>query len=194
MSSISPWPGILLLFIFSLLDAVDGNIARTTKNVTFFGKFIDSVMGEIIEASYCFCIGFGLSAQSLTFLQPGVKDSIPHSLSSLPLLCGAVIVGARLLSSFMDVKYDYHIFEKQASSEQPITNIDDPIQKSTFSNKWYYLLFINLNLLNNQIVFLIICAYFGKINLFIYLLTFYYSMRLVIYCVFFLSRAKETLV
>jgi phosphatidylglycerophosphate synthase len=194
MSWISPWPAIILLFTFSLLDGVDGNIARTTGNVTFFGKFLDSVMGEIIEAGYCFCIGFGLSAQGFTFLHSGANDFVANSFSSLPLLCGAIIMGGRLLSSFIDVKHDYHVFEKQASSEQSIINIDDPIQTSIFSNKWYYFIFINLNLLNNQIVFLIICTYFGKVNLFLYLLAPYYLIRAITYCVFFFSRAKEKLV
>ena len=34
------------------MDAVDGNIARTTRNVTYYGKFLDGLLGEIIEGSY----------------------------------------------------------------------------------------------------------------------------------------------
>lgn len=189
---LSAWPGIILLFIFSLLDAVDGNIARTTGNVTYYGKFLDGLLGEIIEASYCLCLGLGISVGFSIF--SGATNNIvaPHS-SILPLLSGVIIISGRLFSSFIDLKYEYHLSEKQGSNNRAKTNINDKIQSSTFRDKWYYRIFININLLNNQIIVLVLCLWFGKITFFLYILAMYYLVRAIIYFVFFLRRAKQRL-
>lgn len=186
------WPGVVLLFTFSLLDAVDGNIARTTGDVTYYGKFLDGLLGEIIEASYCLCIGLGLSVGFSIF--PSVTNNIVAThFSSLPLLSGVVIMGGRLFSSFIDLKYEYHLSEKQGANNRIKTNINDKIQSSTFRGKRYYQVFININLLNNQIIILILCLWFGKITFFLYLLAIYYLVRAIIYFVFFQRRAKQRL-
>lgn len=186
------WPGVILLFAFSLLDAVDGNIARTTGNVTYYGKFLDGLLGEIIEANYCLCIGLGLSVGFSIF--PSVTNNIAATNSSIfPLLSGVIIMGGRLFSSFIDLKYEYHLFEKQGANNRVKTNINDKIQSSTFRDKWYYQVFININLLNNQIIILVLCLWFGKITFFLYFLALYYLVRAIIYFIFFLRRAKQRL-
>ena len=188
----SAWLGVILLFTFSLLDAVDGNIARTTGNVTYHGRFLDGLLDETIEASYCLCIGLGLSVGFPIF--PGATNNIAATHSSiLPLLSGVIIMGGRLFCSFVDLKYEYHFFEKQGANNRIKTNINDKIQSSTFRDKWYYQVFININLLNNQIVILVICLWFGKIAFFLSLLAPYYLVRAVVYFVFFLRRAKQRL-
>lgn len=49
--------GILLLLIFNLLDCVDGSIARTTKTENPYGKFLDSVIGDIINFIFFLFVG-----------------------------------------------------------------------------------------------------------------------------------------
>ena len=187
------WPGIILLFTFSLLDAVDGNIARTTGNVTYSGKFLDSVLGEIIEATYCFWIGLGLSFSESPYFQLAGSDIVTNRVSLLPILCGAFIMGGRLLSSWIDLQYRNLFFERQENRDRPQTSIRDHIQTSTFKDNLYYRIFINFNSLNNQILFLILCAWAGKIELFLYLLAPYYLARAIIHLIFFQYRAKERL-
>jgi len=189
----SAWPCVTLLFTFSLLDAVDGNIARTTGNVTYYGKFLDGLLGETIEASYCFFIGLGL-ARGLAIFSNCEDDITTQGLVQvIPLICGTVIMSGRLLSSFVDLKYEYHAFEKERDKNIGRKNIYDEIQSSTFRNKWYYIVFININLLNNQIIILVLCLGFGKITFFLYLLAPYYVVRAIVYFLFFLSRAKQRL-
>lgn len=50
--------GILIYFVFRVLDCVDGNVARITKKATFFGRFCDSTLDVIYESFFILAIGF----------------------------------------------------------------------------------------------------------------------------------------
>ena len=186
------WPGIILLFTFSLLDAVDGNIARTTHNVTHYGKFLDSLIGEIIEGSYCFWISLGVTLGSLYI---GLKPSyFAHDVQRvIPLVCGTIIMAGRLYSSFIEMNYERNAFEKEATKYIAKTGLHNNIKSSTFRKNWLYLIFVNLNCLNNQILLLFFCILIGKIDIFLYLFALYYIIRVVTYAVYFLFRAQKQL-
>lgn len=49
--------GIGLLFLFNLLDCVDGSLARTMKTQNPYGKFLDSVCGGIIDLAFWGIVG-----------------------------------------------------------------------------------------------------------------------------------------
>jgi phosphatidylglycerophosphate synthase len=57
--------GIILYFVYNILDCVDGNIARIKKNPTFYGRFIDAFFGIIIGS----LIIFGTSIFCKNFLE-----------------------------------------------------------------------------------------------------------------------------
>jgi len=49
--------GIGLLFLFNLLDCVDGSIARATNTQNPYGKFLDSICGNLIDFAFWGVIG-----------------------------------------------------------------------------------------------------------------------------------------
>jgi phosphatidylglycerophosphate synthase len=49
--------GIGLLFLFNLLDCVDGSIARSMKTQNPYGRFLDSVCGGVIDLAFWGIIG-----------------------------------------------------------------------------------------------------------------------------------------
>jgi phosphatidylglycerophosphate synthase len=188
------WPPVILLAFFSLLDAVDGNIARTTGNVTYYGKFLDGSIGELIEGSYCFFLGLGLTLNGVATSLSAAGDAFPRYSAFAPILSGSVIMAGRLYSSFIDLKYGYHSYEKQRDENKTVSSsIYDEVQTSTYSNKWYYKVFININLLNNQLICLALFLWFGKAAIFLNFLALYYLARLVIYFTFFVRRAQQRL-
>jgi hypothetical protein len=189
------WPSVILLAIFSLLDAVDGNIARTTGNVTYYGKFLDGTIGELIESSYCLFLGLGLTLNFLLMYPSSVSDDFSPYYAFAPILSGSIIMAGRLYSSFVDLKYGYHFFEKQIDENKTdSSSIYDKMQTSTYSNKWYYNVFTNINLLNNQLICLVLFLWFEKAALFLNFLALYYLARLLIYFAFFILRAQKRLV
>lgn len=49
--------GLALLLVFNLLDCVDGSIARTMKTENIYGKFLDSIMGDLVDFAFFFAVG-----------------------------------------------------------------------------------------------------------------------------------------
>jgi phosphatidylglycerophosphate synthase len=55
------WAGVALLFVFSVLDCADGNMARTAKQPNPWGAWTDAVGGYI---AYTACLlGLGMAAE-----------------------------------------------------------------------------------------------------------------------------------
>ena len=50
--------GIVLYFIFRVLDFCDGNVARVTNQASFYGRFLDSTLDIFYESFLILSIGF----------------------------------------------------------------------------------------------------------------------------------------
>ena len=50
--------GIILYFLFRILDFCDGNVARLTNQASFYGRFLDSVLDIFYESFLILSIGF----------------------------------------------------------------------------------------------------------------------------------------
>lgn len=51
------WIGVGLLVFFNLLDCVDGSIARAMKTENPYGKFLDSVIGDVVNFAFFGIVG-----------------------------------------------------------------------------------------------------------------------------------------
>jgi phosphatidylglycerophosphate synthase len=182
ISRLGIWPGILLVTIFSLLDAVDGNIARVTKNVTYCGKYLDGIIGIIIEASYFFCLGLGLYLESR------------YNNQNLIMLASVIILSGRLFSSIFETYYDNLWIQKQKIEGDFQETLTQNIQSSTYRKYWWYLIFANLHTLNVQLAILVLCAAMSKVDLFLFFFALYYISRCLITLVFYLYRARRRLI
>ena len=50
--------GIIIYFIFRILDFCDGNVARMTQQASFFGRFLDSTLDIFYESFLILSIGY----------------------------------------------------------------------------------------------------------------------------------------
>ncbi len=185
---ISIWPGIVLLYCFSLLDAVDGNVARTSKKVTYYGKYLDGVIGEIIEASYPFFLSLGLYftiTTSLFFLKfiEGNKFII--------IILGALILCGRLFSNIFQNNYYLNLMRREP--EKNTEDICSTVQISPWRKHWWYLIYINLHFLTVQIFLLVLCAILGAVDVFLLFFALYYFLRACLSFVFFTHKARKTI-
>ena len=190
LSSLTIWPGILLLMLCALSDAVDGNIARVTKNVTYYGKFLDGVLGIIVEGSYCFWLGLGL------YLDSG--NSYIGSLlvgydKILFILAGVAIMSGILYSSKIEGAYDKFMIQKKKVEGTFQESLTANIQSSTYRKHWWYLLFVNLHAFNLQLIILALCAALHIVDLFLFFFALYYLFRLLATMAFYLYRAQNRL-
>lgn len=186
-------PGIILLMIVALSDAVDGNIARTTKNVTYYGKYLDSVLGISIEGTYPLFLGIGLylweECQCVT--NPfGLFDS---DLKLMMLICGAIITAGAVYSNKITETYDYQRIHKEKDSNQFKHDINAKFGTSTYSRNPFYLLFSNLNAFNLQLPVLLICYFVSAVDIFMLFFAGYYLFRYIFILLFYTYRASTRL-
>lgn len=102
--------GVVCVWIWSLMDYVDGNIARFSGTSSSYGKFLDDFGGVVIQVGTFYAIGLGLYRDPpKDLLDPGVY-LVAGSLTSLTLL----------LSSALHLKF-HAVFSgaEQKSADEP---------------------------------------------------------------------------
>ncbi len=186
------WLGIILLIIFAILDAVDGNIARVSKNVTYYGKFLDGILGVVIEGSFCFWLGLGLYLNPIDLHGLGSLGSGDEG-KLLVFLSGVIIMCGRLYSAIFQGSYYANLIRKNQNNVISEGSITDAFKSSTYRKYRWYLLFINLNAFNLQLIILALCAALKIVDLFLFFFAIYYLFRLLATMVFYIYRAQKNL-
>jgi len=195
VGSFGPWPGIAGLALFALLDAVDGNMARATKRVTLYGRMIDGVMGKIAEGIYIPALACGLYLQAQGGGPRALLGAVTGSsaqVSWLIVAAGFTALCAMLYCGTIETAYDHLKLKKDGV---PPVDVNAKFGVSRFSGNPLYLVFINLNAFNVQIMLLILAFLFqpqGPVW-FIYFLCAYYLLRLVIYFSYYIQKAAKEL-
>lgn len=194
LREISLWPGYLLLVVFILLDASDGNIARVTENVTYYGRFLDGVVGEIVEGGYCFWLGLGLFRQGKSLDWLGLRGSGVTSARMALILAGVSVALGRLYSSRIVAAYYAYCRLKRADPGTAGEDVRATIGTSRYQKFWWYRLFLNLGSIDLQLALLGVCGVFDRADLFLLLFAIFYLFQSLLYTLFYLKRAARELV
>jgi len=189
----SVWPGIIFVALFSISDAVDGNVARTTNNVTLWGIYLDGLIGTIIETSYLFFLGTGLYLSGTGISDPIISSFFQEYAHYAPFVFGSLITISKLWTLYFVSSYE--IFQSRKKGVSPFTEAQakKTIGTSRFSTKWYFLIFINLDSLNNQLLLLIISAMFNLEMWFLAFFTCYFAAKAAVYFFYYFDKTKKTL-
>ena len=101
--------GIFLLHLFNLLDCVDGSIARVMKTENTYGKFLDSVMGDLVDFAFFFTISI------MVFRHPDlVTWSNPFKQGAIFwLVIGCLCAFLYIFLRHIEVLYEFQIYNKQ---------------------------------------------------------------------------------
>jgi len=183
LPELGPWPGLALVALFSTLDAVDGNMARVTRQVSRYGALLDGLVGMIIESSYCFCLGLGLLRATLA-----ARGTLEAGDLAAPL-AGAVIIIGWLFGSTISDAYMSKLYESgEGGVGQAPTKA---IGSSRFRGNPFYALYINLHTVNFQLALLAAAVLLGKIEVFLYIFALYYVVRPVTIFVYYVNAARR---
>lgn len=182
MSHFGPWPGVAGLALFALLDAADGNIARTTHSVTLYGKMLDGMLGKLAEGLYMPALGIGL-----------YLCNAPYAPAPAPwfiLAAGFAALCAFLYSSIFESTFDLFSLQKKGPTETP--PVTAKIGSSRFRGNPFYAVFVNIHAFNVQVLLLTLAAVFGYPALvsFIYSLAVYYGIRMSVVFIYYMRRAS----
>lgn len=192
LPALTIWPGLFFLIIYAFSDAVDGNIARVTRSVTYYGKYLDGVIGNIIEGSYFLCLGVGLSQalgnsyflNSLLFIEQN---------NSITIILASIIILGRLFSVIIEGCYDNMILQQQLDEGILKEDLQATIGTSSFRKNIWFLIYNNLNAFNLQLIVLSLCAVLNVIDLFLVFFALYYVARFCTTLIFFTYRAWSRL-
>lgn len=173
---LTAWPGVILLLLCALSDAVDGNIARTTKSVTHYGKFLDGMLGAAVEGSYPLFLGLGLFRANPV---------------SLFIVLGAMITIGWYFGSLVTECYSKLQGEKEKGLPPPAITAD--IQSSRYRNNPGYVVFINLHAVNLQLLILGLSVLLHVTSFFLLFFAAYYVTHVIVLFSFYMHRAGATL-
>jgi phosphatidylglycerophosphate synthase len=188
-SIISIWPGIIFILLYSVSDAVDGNIARTTQNVTLFGKYLDGLLGDIIDGCYFFFLGIGLFISGVSLKNPLLLQ-LDEDAKMIPLLLGAIILIGKLWAKIFEARYHSYRIQNEGLPQNDQFEMKKAIGKSTYTDRWYFLAFINIDCLNNQLLLLILLHLWGLQIWFLLFFAFFYSMKSLLFFIFYFNKTR----
>ncbi len=189
----SVWPGIIFVALFSISDAVDGNVARTTNDETLWGIYLDGLIGTLIETSYLFFLGTGLYLSGTGISDPIISSFFHEHAHYVPFVFGSLITIFKLWSFYFASSYE--IFQSRKEGVSPFTeaHAKKTIGTSRFSKQWYFLIFINLDSLNNQLLLLIISAIFKLEIWFLIFFTCYFAAKALLYLLYYFKKTSKAL-
>jgi phosphatidylglycerophosphate synthase len=189
----SVWPGIIFVALYSLSDAVDGNVARTTNDVTLWGIYLDGLIGTLIDTNYLFFLGIGLYLSGAGIADPFISSFLKEHAHYAPFVFGSLITIFKLWTFYFVNSYEIFQLRKEGVSPFTQAHAKKTIGTSRFSTKWYFLVFINLDSLNNQLLLLIISAVLKMEIWFLAFFTFYFFTKAVIYLLYYFDKTKKAL-
>lgn len=192
---LGPWPGITALALFALLDAVDGNMARVTGNVTLYGRMLDGMLGKIAEGIYLPALACGLYLELNHHPWRAVSLAAGGNLIAelapwLLVAAGFTALCAMLYASVVETTYDCIKLQK---APPPPADAKAEVRSSRFRGNFFYAVFINLNAFNVQVLLLAAAAAAGTRGLTVFLLAFcaYYTLRLLVVFSHYMRRASQ---
>ena len=190
---ISIWSAIGFLVFYDLLDAVDGTVARTTKNVTYFGKFLDGVIGEIVEGSYAFFLGLGLYWDQIAGSEAHTFLAWNNSEPAVLLLACVLITFGKHYCTIIHSSYYRLLRSSEADQGKDEASLKSDVQSSRFRGNLAYLLFENIDTFDVQVFLLILAAALSALDIFLLSYALYYSVRFCVFVGFYYYRASRTL-
>jgi len=183
--------GVGLLLLFNLLDCVDGSIARVMKTENPYGRFLDSVCGEMVDVIFWTIIGI-LAYQHHDLLQ------WPHAtLYGAPLWLG---IGIAASFFYIQVNYIERTFDELLRGHWEKTHradnhgVNDLLEckaKAPPDQKITPLRIIinnNIRVRENHYVLLIIALLTKSVDIF---LSFYFLYYLFLYIVLLITYSRR---
>ena len=176
--------GIGLLFLFNLFDCIDGSIARATGTENPYGRFLDSVLGSVIDFAFFGVIGIMSYRHPHLLLWPNLYG---YS-EVIWLIVGEIAAFFYVLTGYMEHTYEDQILKALMDLQK-----EKSTRKGKVSSKENIFRLIDRNLrVRETHYFLLMLAYIGKVvDVFLMTFTFYYILRTISVGVLYCTRARR---
>lgn len=181
------WAGIIVLNFWSVLDCVDGNIARCKNESSLAGEFFDAVGGYTISAFSM--IGFGVAAFHTT-------DLIDDHYRYLLILVGCVGGICDILGRLIYQKYSNNLIrmESERIGVKGVKTENEEFYAENTNNSFLkrISLFIDyeFGIGGDELLALILFAFVNRIDIFTILYGFYHLAGLVLIFYMYTKKMK----
>ena len=126
------YPQMVVAFVLInfgiLMDFVDGNIARYHDNPTYFGNFIDGLIGVAIYAMIPISLGFGVSKINPSKLILSISPTNA-------IIMGMSIAIIWLFRKYTITRYDKIYMKYRISEKNRVINVDKDKRDNNIKNK-----------------------------------------------------------
>ena len=190
--------GLVLLFLFNLLDCVDGSLARATRTENPYGRFLDSICGGIIDQAFWAIIG-------VTAFQSPDLLYWPKAFGYGPLLwlavgittCYLFVLVGYLEKTFNDVlrtpweKIRLRSLGKE--KDRSLTEDDERMSESLTESKLRLVIRIinnNIRVRETHYFLLLFAVYYRTIDLLLAFYLVYYLSNTVLLLIIYSKRGK----
>ncbi|HBE88614.1 MAG TPA: hypothetical protein DDW67_05675 [Elusimicrobia bacterium] len=186
LGELGPWPGITLLAVYALADAVDGNIARVTGTVTYYGRFLDGTLGILAEGVFFPALGAGL------WLAGGTGTPF----SSAPMLhavAGLSVLVLMLYSALVEGGFGRYTIEKRKTEGSFEETLKKNIGSSRYRGSILYAVYLNAQAFTVQLLLLAVLTAAGRIGYFLPCMAGFYAAKFLFVTPYYLRRASSEL-
>ncbi|MCI8866479.1 MAG: CDP-alcohol phosphatidyltransferase family protein [Lachnospiraceae bacterium] len=178
------WMGVFILNIWSVLDCVDGNIARCLKKTSLAGEFFDAVGGYTISAFIM--PGVGMAAYHTT----GLFGQYRIYLIFIASLAGICDIFSRLIyqkysNSMMQMEYKRIGADGIAVENSGFYSNDNHF---SFIKKLSLYIDYEFGIGGDELMFLIIAVLINKIDIFLIMYSLYYIMGFVLVFIIYTKK------
>lgn len=191
------WLGIGVLVLFNLLDCVDGSIARAMKTGNPYGKFLDSVLGDVIDFAFFAAVGI------MAYRHPLLVNLNSQS-ENAGLLClalGGMTGFLSILLSHVEQLFDYQIRDQQLNNRgnttshatlpsEAVSTFRPNVTESTFKI-FLRLLDRNFRVRETHYLLLIFAILTKSVEIFLLMFLTYYSLHTILTSIVFFRRTKQ---
>jgi phosphatidylglycerophosphate synthase len=186
--------GIALLHVFNLLDCVDGNIARVTGTENPYGKFLDALIGDVINLLFFFIVGWMLYGNpDLRFCRNGDPLTV-LILGTLTSLLFALLQHVESLYAHQvrqNRREHDRYTEKRINSEAAPIDDNQPVLHHGKRTSVLRVIDRNLRARETHYFFLLIGFMFHGVDIFLAIFFLFYLGRVLFSTMLFTKRVKS---
>jgi hypothetical protein len=182
--------GLGMLFLFNLLDCVDGDIARTMHTRNPYGRFLDSVCGGVIDLGFWGVVGI------MAFRHPALLH-YPDGFGHGPLLwlgLGGTTCFLAITLGYVEQSYDELLHPAWRQLNQPVSPAatEGPLPETGETQAQVPLRVIarNLRVRETYYVLLLITWWIRAVDLLLIMYLAYYGVHVVLALLFYARRGR----
>ena len=179
--------GLALLWLFNLLDCVDGDLARTLRAQNAYGRFVDSVCGGVVDIAFWAVVG------GMAYQHPDVlhwREGFGYG-TQLWIAVGALTCFAYLIIELIERAFEVHMKDLwMQATGRGLSTTDD--ERPTRARWIIRIVQRNVRVRETHYALLVVACLTGTVDLLLVAYLLYYTIHACALLVIYRRRGVTT--